>query len=315
MIKLGFIHKNAFWIITLLSFVAFCCASSAKAQISSTPDPTALTGGPLQRTKITADKTGYTLFNPVPVEQMRLFSTDRPGKTHSSTTVDAGHFQVESDFVNYTYDHNSPHQQTTESFSFGTPILKAGITNWMDIEAGLSLYNRTRVTDRMTGGQTIGNGFGDILIGSKINLFGNDGGRQALALLPFVKLPTAAHNVGNGVTEYSLNIPYMINLDNLWSLTVEPAVGALKNTADNGLHGDYSLLLNINRPIFVNSVTAALEFASEYSGDPRITPRYTLDPSLQWLITPNLQLDVGIYIGLNKAAPDANPYTGISYRY
>ena len=122
-------------------------------------------------------------------------------------------------------------------------------------------------------------------------------------------------SVGNGVTEYTLNVPYTINLDTLWAVTIEPAAGLLKNSRNMGLHGDYSFLVNVSRPVAFSSVTAALELASEYSSDPQISPRYTLDPSLQWLLTPSLQLDMGVYLGLNRAAPDYNPYTGISFRY
>ncbi len=312
-------------------------------------DPTALFGGPLPPDPTPVDKSQYNLFNPVPDDQERPLSTDRPGKTHSSITVDPGHFQVESDFANYTYDHYSRDGTTTRSISVGTPVLKAGVTDWADVEMAFDLYTSSHVTQRgggtgsgtasssvtgtngssngtsatmssaggsaQTSGSTVsGNGFGDILVGSKINLFGNDGGSQALALLPFIKVPTAANNVGNGVTEYTLNAPYQINLDTLWSLTLEPAVGWLKNTENAAHHGDYSFLVNVNRPVFVKTVTASLEIAGEYASHDA-PPRYTLDPAVQWLVTADLQLDMGIYIGLNKAAPDYNPYVGVSYRY
>ena len=44
-----------------------------------------------------ADKSQYTLFNPTPKEQMRPFNTDRPTKSNVPYTVDAGHFQIETD--------------------------------------------------------------------------------------------------------------------------------------------------------------------------------------------------------------------------
>jgi hypothetical protein len=46
------------------------------------------------------DKSQYWLFNPVPADQMRDFSTDRPPKANLPFTVDAGHFQYETDIVN-----------------------------------------------------------------------------------------------------------------------------------------------------------------------------------------------------------------------
>jgi hypothetical protein len=48
-------------------------------------------------------KSEYNLFNPTPLAAMRELSPDRPDKTESPHTVDAGHFQLEMDFVNFTY--------------------------------------------------------------------------------------------------------------------------------------------------------------------------------------------------------------------
>src|SRR5687767_14556340 len=59
------------------------------------------------------DKSGYHLFKPTPRELMREMSTDRPDKTESAYTVDAGHFQLEMDVVSYGYDrHNVARDHT-----------------------------------------------------------------------------------------------------------------------------------------------------------------------------------------------------------
>jgi hypothetical protein len=50
------------------------------------------------------DKSVNTLFNPVPDDQMRDFNTDRPPKANSPYTVDAGHFQYETDIVNAAFN-------------------------------------------------------------------------------------------------------------------------------------------------------------------------------------------------------------------
>ena len=54
------------------------------------------------------DKTQYNLFNPTPPQWLREMSTDRPDKTERAYTVDAGHFQIEMDLVNYSYDKHNP---------------------------------------------------------------------------------------------------------------------------------------------------------------------------------------------------------------
>src|SRR5271170_5612690 len=73
------------------------------------------------------DKSQYTLFNPVPDDLMRSFSTDRPTKSDTPYTVDAGHFQYEADLVNWIYDHNSTSQTTTSNILVGDPTLKVGL--------------------------------------------------------------------------------------------------------------------------------------------------------------------------------------------
>lgn len=266
--------------------------------------------------------TGYSLFNPVPANKLREFSTDRPGKSHSAITVDAGHFQIESDFLNYTYDPHGSGEVTTRAYSVGTPLLKLGVTNWMDVELGLALFNSLRQSDGSTanvsngGADTVtARGFGDTFLGAKINVFGNDGGDRSLAFLPFLKLPTAASGIGNDHVEFTLNVPYTIALSKPWSLTLEPNMGVLRNSDNTAYRGGYGFIVNLSRPVFIEGLTAAVELAVDASTDRADATKMSFDPSLQYLLSKNLQLDVGAYLGLNKATPRYNPYIGISYRF
>src|SRR6185295_420185 len=60
------------------------------------------------------EKEGYTLFNPTPESLLRGLNTDRPDVTESPFTVDAGHFQTELSFVEYTYDYD--HGSRTDGY-------------------------------------------------------------------------------------------------------------------------------------------------------------------------------------------------------
>src|ERR1700726_11204 len=64
---------------------------SARAGDGSSSDP------------VIADKSGYTLFNPTPGDEMRKFTPDRPAKGFSVRTIDADHIEVEMDTISYTY--------------------------------------------------------------------------------------------------------------------------------------------------------------------------------------------------------------------
>src|SRR5512140_1526866 len=48
------------------------------------------------------DKSGYNLFHPTPHDLMRELTPDRPDKTESPYTVDAGHLQLEMDAATFT---------------------------------------------------------------------------------------------------------------------------------------------------------------------------------------------------------------------
>jgi hypothetical protein len=280
-------------------------ALAARPALSDTVDATGAESGPA--------KSRYWLLNPTPDDQMRPFSPDRPGKSQSPYTVDAGHFQIESDFLTYTHDVTAG--QSTRSVTIGAPVFKAGLTTWADLEMGFALYNEIRTTDRGSGNSTVVHGFGDIQIGSKINLLGNDGGEQALALLPLVKLPTAPQNLGNGSVEYTVNMPYSRALPDDWNMTLEPVVSILRNVQNAGYHGDLAGIASVSHPLLFDTLTGSLELFVQTSGDRHNKTFYTFDPALAWLVTPDLQLDAGISIGLNDAAPDYNLYFGFSRRF
>ena len=67
-------------------------------------------------------------------------------------------------------------------------------------------------------------------------------------------------------------------------------------------------------PDFEN-VTAYAEIYANWSTNPQAPNIYTLDFALAWQPRPNFQLDVGINIGLNAAAPPYQIYMGIAQRF
>jgi hypothetical protein len=73
------------------------------------------------------DKNQYWLLNPTPPDEMRSFNTDRPTKANVPYTVDAGHFQYETDLVNFT--HQVIGSVRTNTIMVPNPTFKVGVTN------------------------------------------------------------------------------------------------------------------------------------------------------------------------------------------
>jgi len=261
------------------------------------------------------DKSGYTLFNPTPDSQLRSFAPDRPPKADSATTVDAGHFQYETDLLNYSQTNFGG--VTTRLYQAFDPVWKLGLTNWVDFELQFNGYQNLTATDNATGAAVAkGSGLGDVFVKSKINLFGNDGGSAALAIIPYVKIPSDAPTISNGVVEGGLIAPFQLTLPHDFGLTLMSEVDALKDANDSGRHANFVDLVNLNHPVpGIKNLSAAIEFFSSVGTDPNTPPIYTFDTALIYLLTPNVQLDAGADFGLNRAAPAVQVFVGLSQRF
>jgi hypothetical protein len=260
-----------------------------------------------------ADKSQYTLFNPVPDDEMRDFNTDRPPKANVPYTVDAGHFQYETDLVNLA-------DQWTGAMPGYTllapnPTLKAGVTNNVDLEVNIAPVVGVRSFNSAIGRSVTTWGIGDLFVRTKVNLWGDDGGTTAFALIPYIKAPTAPPGIGNGAVEGGVIAPLSISLPNDFTLLFNSEIDALKDSVGDGRHANYVNLVTLGHPL-VKDVTLYLEFWSDYDADPsqRIT-QYSFDTAIAWLVRKNLQLDFGADIGLNCATPAVQVFVGLSQRF
>jgi hypothetical protein len=262
------------------------------------------------------DKTMYTLLNPTPVDAMRAFEPERPGKILTPFTIDAGHFQIESDFINYI--HTNYAGLGTQFYEVADPTIKLGLTNWVDFELVINGYQNAATHDNLTGALVAnGHGFGDTILKFKINLVGNDGGPFAMALVPYLKVPSAAPGLGNGVAEGGVALPMQISLPGDFALALQTEYDALKNANDSQRYSNIVNIANLSHAVsFISKdLTASIEFFSAIGTDPFTRPVYTFDVGLAYLIQPNVQLDAGANFGLTKASPDLNLYTGVTARF
>jgi hypothetical protein len=256
------------------------------------------------------DKSGYTLFNPTPDADLRGFNTDRPPKANSPYTVDAGHFQYETDIAVFGY--GDTNGVRTEDWIVLDPTLKLGLTNTIDAELQITPYESVATNSAM--GNTTQSGFGDTYARLKINVLGDDHGPVAMALLPYIKLPTARSGLGNGRVEGGLILPISFSAPGGFTVIVMPEGDYLKDTADSGYHGAFDFLINISHPLD-NRWTLFTEVFTAQSFHARYKSIYTLDEALTYALSARLQLDFGGNFSLNGVAPRAQLFTGLSQRF
>jgi hypothetical protein len=259
------------------------------------------------------DKSAYTLFNRTPESQLRELTTDRPDLTESPYTVDAGWAQLEMDLFAYTRDRDKSGGADVETtaLSLANINLKFGLTSRIDLQTVIASHTRVRVQDRISGTRETTSGFGDITSRLKINFWGNDGGKTAFALMPFVKWPTNQHGLGNKSIEGGLIVPLAVELRGGWDMGAMTEFDVVRNPADNGYAVDW-----------VNSVTFSHDITGKLGGYAELATTLTrgrdlasFDCGLTYGVNRHLQVDTGITLGLTRATEDFTVFSGVSVRF
>ncbi len=263
----------------------------------------------------TADKSGYHLFNPTPRELMRELSTDRPDQTESPYTVDAGHFQLEMDFANGVIDRDRSNGGDVRSqiWNFGGVNLKAGLLNNVDIQFVLDGYVRSHEKDQVANQVTDNSGFGEVQTRLKINVWGNDGGRTAFAIMPFVKWSLSQTSLRNGKTEGGVILPLAVELPRGWGMGVMTEFDFVHD-GGGGYDTEYFNTITFSHDIAGN-LGGYVEFAALITPESGADWQGQVDVGFTYGLDENTQLDFGCNFGVTKSAPDYNPFAGISVRF
>lgn len=261
------------------------------------------------------DKSQFNLLHPTPPQWLREMSTDRPDKTESPYTVDAGHFQIELDLVNYSYDRHNPARDGTlvRTWAIAPLNLKVGLLNNLDVQLVLQPHTYVHTSDPAAG-VSRQRGFGDLVTRVKWNLWGNDGGATAFALMPYFKLPTNQDQLGNHSVEGGLIAPLAVELPAGWGMGLMTQLDVVRDTRSSGYHPEFVNTVTFGHDI-IGDLGGYVEFFSSVSAERGASWVGTVDLGLTYALTKNLQLDAGINIGVTRAADDFNPFVGLSFRF
>ncbi len=233
--------------------------------------------------RIPPDKSQFTLFNPTPRALMRDLSPDRPDATESPITVDAGHFVMEVSLFDWRRSGGD------DVYTLMSTTLKLGLTNDADLHFVFDSYT----WESPESGNTT-EGFGDIEFRLKYNLWGNDGGDTALALFPFVKIPTGAA-LSNDEWEGGLIVPFSMKLREGVELGLMAEFGAVYNDASRKHEFEF-----LHSAVLGFDLTSRLGLFIEYIGITGATPYQTYGAGgFTFAVNDDLVLDCGTQVGLN----------------
>jgi hypothetical protein len=250
----------------------------------------------------TLSKSKHTLWNPTPRSEWRAMSADRPDFTESPYTVDAGAFQLEMSFVDYSRTDDA------ESTALAPINFKVGLRHDMDIQF---VMNPFVISD--DGTQKI-DGIGDTQIRLKMNLWGNDSESDAFAFMPFVQIPTSTNGIGGDKIEGGLIFPYATSLSETVGLGLMFETDFVHNETEDNYDVEY-----VGTGVFGFGITDVLGLYVEGIGilRPDADREFTsiLGIGVTYEVATDTVLDAGCNFGLEGDADDFNFFTGISIRY
>lgn len=248
---------------------------------------------------------------------LRDMTTDRPDTTEVPFTVDAGHFQLESNVFGFGRSFRGPMGEVTNSYDIMTSNLRIGLTNTVE----LSLVSRPYGSVRARGPGTLDkfSGSGGFDIRGKFNIWGNDkfeeAGATAFALLPYITLPTDRFNgISTDKLEGGVSAIWQIKFNETFGLGINASVAAERLGDIPGYHPGGIVTFSLGHAI-TEKFGLYYEAITRYGIGDGLGEIFTLGGGMTYKVNKNLQLDAGINFGVTRASDRVNPFLGFVARY
>jgi hypothetical protein len=253
------------------------------------------------------DKSQYNLLSPTPADQMRPLSLDANDGVVDPTTVDAGHVQLQGDLVDY-YHYSTTYRggvNFTEDHFDWSPRLTLGLLNNVDLFVHPSFDETSYTYSGRYNASGDSGKYESINIGTKINLWGNDGGLTAFSVAPFVSIPSNGGSVVGGA-----DISFAVRLPEQFYLKFVTDPHAFNEQSvyfgmENGMSLHKAFGAKIDTYAYLN--TDWMSSGAEWYGYAGFGAGYQ--------ITRDLQIFAGIGFGLTSNSYDYNPRLGLGWRF
>lgn len=253
-------------------------------------------------------KQTHSLFRPTPRALLRPLTTDRPDATESAYSVDAGHFQVETDVLRLGRQRFGEQVRADQELGLNHANLKLGLTRQLDVQLVVETYT---IQTEGAEPRTRRAGLGDLTLRLKRNLWGNDGGPTALALMPFVKIPTG-RACGNGAWEGGIVTPLAVQLPHDWTLGTQLQATLNWDSEAAAHYLELAPTLTVGHDLY-RTLGGFVELATAWNTRAAVWAA-TLNGGPVLRLGESVQLDTGFNLALTKDTPTTY-FLGFSFRH
>jgi hypothetical protein len=249
--------------------------------------------------------------NPAP----RDLCSELGGLNTPACIVDPGHLQVELGITDWTLDSSS--DQRKDTIDAGDVLMRYGITGTTELRLGWTAFGYARTRDRASGDVDRTSGIGDVTLGMKQSISHPAEGKTgfAMALLPFVTLPSGRKDVGAGDWGAGLIIPTSYKLNDHLSLEMTPEIDTAVDDSGSGRHLAYGSAFGVQAHVTKTIIlTPEIQFVRDRDPSrPATMSRASLSFDYQpqkWTI-----LDFEAIAGLSRNTPDIELAWGITHKF
>ena len=229
--------------------------------------------------------------------------------TESPDTVAPGHFLIEMDALSLTFNKDGGSKDTDANVA--STLLTTGLgANW-DFQIGAELFRSQKhsqgdFTERHRG-------VGDVYVRTKWRIISDAGTGGALAVMPYVKIPTNSGGVGNKSLEGGLIVPWTIALPAGITLQAMAELDYLRNDSDSGYVTALFTSAALSRQLTQTYGLYAEFTAGKATGG---TPwSDTLGGGMTVAVTGHVWWDFAVYRGLSRSAADWNPVIRFNWAF
>jgi hypothetical protein len=244
-------------------------------------------------------------------QETREFCPDRPGLGTPACTIGSGRFALELGLLDWAHDGAGTDE--TDEIAAGNLLLRYGLTDSLEVQLGWTAYTHIRAR---SGGLTDSvDGTGDLLVAVRQNLLNPDGSGFAIAVMPYVSLPTGSDGIGAGDWGAGLIVPMSQELPGGFALGFTAQADATVDADGDGRHFAYRGIIGLDIPIS-DALGATVELSAGRDEDPAgHSSEILAGLSAGWAPNDDFQLDIGANVGLNDNAADVQLYVGIAKRF
>lgn len=281
----------------------------------ASPGPVEREGGPADEAVTNPSAPTKNLFGLPAATLDEPIVTDRPDFTESTLAVPFGHLQLES---GYTFSYDREHRERSRDHTAPEFLLRIGL--WEEFElriawAGYSwteeLFETRTRRGRRVNEEAWGQGANDLVLGFKQHFCEQDGLRPDLGIIVETTVPSGSSAYSSGDVDPGMKLLWAYDLSDTWALSGNVNFAVPTEETHRFFQSAASVSLAKAWNDWLGTYTEYFGFyPNAHHGD----CAHYMNGGFTIQVTPDIQLDFRVGVGLNEEADDFLSGAGLSFR-